>query len=183
MKILKTYPHFSDELLKKKVDSQTDIRAFKDWQIIYSVQTNLGKQAEEIAGILGIKKSKVYSVIQAYNKCGEGWRTYDKWGGRRDARCHLTLEEEKLLMKSLEDNALQGSILTFRHIKDVVENHVGKEVSDDYVWDLFSRHGWSKKVPRQHHPKADKSAQEEYLYCVRSMKYKKNSKKIWMPNY
>ena len=67
---------------------------------------------------------------------------------------------------------MSGSILTFRHIKETVEKKVGKKVSDDYIWDLFSRHGWSKKVPRQHHPKADKAAQEEY---------KKNSKKIWMP--
>jgi transposase len=174
MKILKTFPHFSDESLKEIVDPQSEVRAFKYWQIIYSVQTNLGKEAEEIAGILGVKKSKVYRVIQEYNKYGQSWRTYGNWGGRRQSRCHLTLEDEKLLMKSLEEDALSGKVLTFRHIKDKVEVHVGKPVSDDYIWDLFSRHGWRKKVPRQHHPKADKAAQEEY---------KKNFEKIWMPSH
>jgi len=174
MKILKTFPHLTDESVKTMMNTQTDIRAFKDWQIIYSVQTNFGKQAEEIASILGVKKSKVYNVVQLYNKYGTTWRTYDQWGGRRDARCHLTLEDEKLFMQSLEDEALSGNILTFRHIKDKVEVRVGKPVSGDYIWDLFSRHGWSKKVPRQHHPKADKAAQEEY---------KKNFEKIWLPNH
>ena len=68
MKKLQTVPHYSDEALKKILDSQTEIRAFKDWQIIYSVQTNPGKNSEEIASILGIKKSKVLQVIQLYNK-------------------------------------------------------------------------------------------------------------------
>jgi transposase len=108
-----------------------------------------------------------------YNKFGKDWRTYGQWGGRRQQRCHLSLEDEALLMKSLEDSAFMGKILTFRHIKKHVEERVGNEVSNDYIWDLFSRHGWKKKVPRQNHPNSDKAAQEEY---------KKNSKKIWSPN-
>ena len=36
------------------------------------------------------------------------------------------------------------------------------KVSDDYIWDMFKRHKWSKKVPRQSHPQADKAAQEEF---------------------
>jgi transposase len=47
-----------------------------------------------------------------------------------------------------------------------------KEVSDDYIWDMFKRHGWSKKVPRKSHPQADKAKQEEY---------KKNSRNYWLP--
>jgi transposase len=76
-------------------------------------------------------------------------------------------------MKSFEDEALSGDILTFRHIKKQVESRVSKEVSNDYIWDLFSRHGWKKKTPRQHHPKADKAAQEEF---------KKNFTKMWLPS-
>lgn len=172
MKILQTKAHYSDEELLDILNSQTELRAFKDWQIIYSVQTNYGKKAEEIASVLGVSKSKVLNVIQLYNKKGLHWRIYGKWGGRREQRSYLPLEEEAKLLASVEDKAIQGNILTYRQIKEVVENRVGFEVSDDYIWDLFSRHNWKKKVPRQSHPKADKQAQEEY---------KKNSKKIWQP--
>jgi transposase len=127
--------------------------------------------------MLGVSKSKVLRIIELYNKRGKNWYIFhyrNQRGGRRQKRCHLSLEDEKLLMKSLEDEALSGNVLTFRHIKKHVEARVGKEVSDDYIWDLFSRHGWKKKVPRQQHPKADKAAQEEY---------KKNSKKTWLPSH
>ena len=173
MKKLQTVSHYSDEELKAIMYSQTEIRAFRDWQIIYSVQTNSEKKAEEIAGILGVKKSKVLRVIQLYNKKGMAWRTYGQWGGRRENRCHLSIEEEAALLKSIESDALSGKVLTYRQIKKKVENRVGKTVSDDYIWDLFSRHNWKKKAPRQSHPKADKQAQEEY---------KKTSGRSWQPN-
>ena len=173
MKKLQTVPHFSDDSLQAIMNSQTEIRAFRDWQIIYSVQTNPGKKSDDIANVLGVKRSKVLKTIQLYNKLGQDWRTYGKWGGRRETRCHLSLEDEKLLLKSLEDAALSGKILTFKHIMEEVERVVGKKVSDDYIWDLFSRHGWKKKVTRPHHPKADKNAQEEF---------KKNSIRIWQPS-
>ena len=177
MKKLKIASHFSEESIKKIMNSQTEIRAFKGWQIIYCVKTHPDKKSEEVAQMLGICKSTVLRVVGLYNKHGKNWfiNCYSgQRGGRRQQRCHLSLEDEKLLMKSLETDALTGKILTFKHIKKIVEDFVGKEVSEDYIWDLFSRHGWSKKVPRQSHPKADKAAQEEY---------KKNSKKIWIPNH
>jgi len=174
MRILKTVAHYSDGELLKIWKSQTEVRAYQDWQIIYSVQVNLGKEAIEFAQMLGVKASKVKAVIQKYNKSGKDWRKYGKWGGRREERCLLSLEEEKSLLSGIESEALAGKILIYQHIKGVVEERVGAEVSDDYIWDLFKRHNWTKKVPRPSHPKADKEAQQEY---------KKNSRSHWKPNY
>lgn len=174
MKLLKTHPHFTDSELRAIMKSQQKARAFLDWQIIYSVQVNYGKKADEFADILGVSKYKIYNVIQQYNKHGKSWRTYDNWGGRREARCNLTLDEESSLLKEVELEALTGNILIYKHIKGLVEDKTGREVSDDYIWDMFKRHGWKKKVPRQSHPKGDKEKQEEY---------KKNSKKTWQPNH
>jgi transposase len=173
MRILKTKPHLSDNELLSLLNAQKEIRAYKDWQIIYSVQINSGKKAEEIAQILGVLKSKVYFVVQCYNKYGLNWRTYDNWGGRRENRCKLSLEDEKLLLKNIEADALSGKILTYKHVKNKVEAKIGNKVSDDYIWDLFKRHNWKKKVPRQSHPKSNKVAQEDF---------KKNLRKYWLPN-
>jgi transposase len=174
MKILKTYPHFTDVELKEKMNSQTKVRAFQDWQIIYSVQTNYGKTAEEFAKILGVSKQKILHVVQQYNKYGEAWRRYDNWGGRREARCNMTLEEEKAILSSLESDALNGQVLIYKQVKKIVEEKLRREVSDDYIWDMFKRHGWKKKVPRPSHPKANREEQEEY---------KKNFKRTWYPNH
>jgi transposase len=177
MKILKVKSSLSEKALRKIIKYQSDTRALKGWLIIYNVQLYKGKRAEEIAQMPGVCRSMVYRVINLYNEYGKNWfsRYYsNNRGGRRESRCLLSLENEKLLMKSLEDAALSGNVLTFRSVKENVERIVGKTVSDDYIWDLFHRHGWKKKVPRQHHPKADKAAQEEY---------KKNFGKTWMPNH
>ncbi|KAA6348019.1 hypothetical protein EZS27_004471, partial [termite gut metagenome] len=40
----------------------------------------------------------------------------------------------------------------YKQVKSLIEEKLGKSVSDDYVWDLFKRHKWTKKVPRQSHP-------------------------------
>ena len=85
----------------------------------------------------------------------------------------MSLEEERELLSAIENDALNGSILTYKQIKSKVEKKVGKQVSDDYIWDLFSRHNWKKKVPRPPHPKSDKQAQDEY---------KKTLGKSWQSN-
>jgi len=173
MKILKTVSHLTNAELKEVLNKQTSIRAYKDWQVIYSVQTNSGKKAEEFSSILGVEKSKIYRIIQLYNSKGVNWRNDDNWGGRREKRCIMDLEEEKSLLDTISGEALSGKVLIHKHIKKRVEEKAGKEVSDDYIWDLFKRHGWTKKVPRQMHPKGDKLKQEEF---------KKNSKRSWQPS-
>ncbi len=174
MKVLQTKPHLSDKELRKMLNCQKDVRSFRDWQVIYCVQTNYGKKAIEIADMLGVTVSKIYRVIQFYNRQGKTWRENKEWGGRREERCNLSLKEEKEILKEVESQALKGYILTYKQVKVKIEKKVGRQVSDDYIWDMFKRHNWVKKVPRQSHPKSDRKKQEDY---------KKNSKKIWQPNH
>ena len=76
------------------------------------------------------------------------------------------------MMKQLQSKALKGAVLTFRDIKDVVEKKLGGGVSNDYIWDLFRRHAWTKKAPRPGHPSQDVQAQEAF---------KKNFRAYWQP--
>jgi len=173
MKLLKTYPHLTDSELKRKLLNQTIVRAYKDWQIIYSVQTNYGVKSDKLSSMLGVTKYRIYHVIQSYNKHGVNWRTYDNWGGRREEICNMSIDEEKSILERLEKDALSGKILIYKHIKSIVEDKLGRSVSDDYIWDLFKRHNWSKKTPIQSHPNSNIDEQEEF---------KKNSKRFWQPN-
>jgi len=137
------------------------------------VSFNPNKKAEEYALFLGVTKSKVYKVVEQYNKIGADFTDDINWGGRRLATSIMSFEEENKMMNDLKLKAVEGKILVAKHIKKVIEKKVGKQVSDDYIWDLFKRHNWKKKMPRPEHPKRNKVAQEEF---------KKNSLKYWQPS-
>lgn len=142
---------------------------FKRWQIIYLVITQ-DVDAQYLSDITGYSKANIYAVVQNHNKSKNPNVTTKSRGGRR--RSLMNIAEEASLMKGLEERALKGQILSFWDIKKVVETAVGKEVSDDFIWDLFKRNGWTKHTPRPHHPKKNEDSQKEF---------KKNSRTIWMP--
>jgi transposase len=173
MRILQLKPHLTTTELSGKLSTCLNIHQRCYWQILLSVSFNPNKKAEEYASFLGVTKSKVYKVVELYNKEGADFTENLKWGGRRSTTSHMSFEEEKEMMDDLKNKAKDGKILVAKHIRKIVEAKVGKAVSDDYIWDLFKRHNWKKKMPRPEHPKRNKSAQEEF---------KKNSPKYWQPN-
>jgi transposase len=173
MRILQLQPHLTTSELSVKLSTCVNIHHRSYWQILLSVSFNPNKKAEEYAAFLGVTKSKIYKVVELYNKEGDGFTNNLNWGGRRASTSHMSFEEEEKMMKDLALKAINGKVLVGKHIRKVVETKVGKPVSDDYIWDLFKRHNWKKKMPRPEHPKKNKTAQEEF---------KKNSLKYWQPN-
>ena len=172
MAILKLKTHLPEEELKNKLVVEKNLRFYKLWQILNAVACNPGMKAETIALVLSSSASIVRRVVQLYNNHGTDFVTQLTWGGRRESRCHISLKKEAALLKTIEEKSMRGEILTAKDIKKEVEKEVKKEVSDDYIWDMFKRHGWKKKVPRPKHPKQNIQAQEEF---------KKNSQKYWQP--
>lgn len=173
MRILQLQPHLTTSELSVKLSTCINVHQRSYWQILLSVSFNPNKKAEEYALFLGVTKSKIYKVVELYNKEGAGFTDNLKWGGRRSATSHMSFEEEEKMMKTLQLRALDGKVLVAKHIRKVIEAKLGKAVSDDYIWDLFKRHNWKKKMPRSEHPKKNKTSQEEF---------KKNSPKYWQPN-
>ncbi len=173
MRILQLNNHLTTSELSGKLSSCSNTHHRSYWQILLSVSFNPNKKAEEYASFLGVTKSKVYKVVELYNKEGAGFTENLKWGGRRSETSHMSFEDEKKMMNKLKIKANDGKILVAKHIRKIIETQVGKAVSDDYIWDLFKRHNWKKKMPRPEHPKHNKEAQEEF---------KKNSQKYWQPN-
>ena len=172
MRRLQILPHLSVRELKENLNKEKDVRLFRYWQLLYTVSLNPGKTDEEYAQMLALGKDNVYRIVQLYNKKGKNFTTHLQWGGRRKETSYLTLEQEVLLMKTISEDAKRGKVLTFHDIHKKVEQHVGHEVSDDYIWDLFHRHQWKKKAPRPKHPKQNKREQKAF---------KKTSKRYWSP--
>ena len=168
MKLLCIKPHLQDKQLSKRLNDAKGTDDFARWQMLYLIQIGGLKNAGQIGTAVGVSKHTVYQLIRAYNKRGVEAVAKKQKGGRR--RSLLSVDEEIALMEELKKKAESGQIHSAAAIRKHVESKVGNEVSDDYLWDLFNRHGWKKKMPRPHHPKSDKAAQK---------KFKKNSPSYW----
>jgi len=172
MKILKLVQAHTKEEIKVQIRSIKDYNKVIDLKIIECVKNNPGISSSEIAKVFCISQKKVYSVVQEYNKKGTKFKIDNQWGGRRQSKCYLTLEEEKRILEQVSEKALNGLIITAKDIKQEFEKSIGKPVSDDYIWKVFKRNNWTKKAPRPEHPRTDYNKQEEF---------KKKLKKIWQP--
>ena len=100
--------------------------------------------------------------VRLYNQYGSDYLVNLQWGGRREARSLLSFEQEEQLLEKVAKKYLNGEILTAKAIRTEVELAVIRSVSDNYLWDLFKRHGWKKKAPPPKHPSQSLKAQEEF---------------------
>lgn len=165
-------PHLTAEEVKQRMVAQKQLRLHTYWQVIHALATDPNKKSHQIAQVLGLSAANVTRIIKLYNTKGADFDQGLQWGGRRLANSFMSLEDEAAMMKHLQAKALKGAVLTFHDIKQAVEKKLSGTVSDDYIWDLFKRHGWSKKAPRPKHPNQDREAQEQF---------KKNFPSSWQP--
>lgn len=170
MRSLKIVNHLAPAEVKSRLSLSRGTSSHSRWQIIYLIQIGNIHSAELLAPLVNLTVHSIYKIVEKYNLEGVNALIYKPKGGRK--RSLLSLEEEAILFISLESLASKGLIKTANDIRSVVEKKVGKQVSDDYLWDLLHRNGWKKKMPRPHHPKRSLEQQAEY---------KKNSPKNWMP--
>jgi transposase len=173
MKLLNIKPHLTLEEIAHHLAVSGKAHFRSHWQILLTITLNPQKRAHEYAAFLGVTESKIYTIVKKYNTHGPDSIEAKSWGGRRTNVAYISLEEESNMLALLKDKSLKGHILTIHDVSAFIENHIGKVVSDDYIWDLFKRHNWSKKMPRPTHPKGKLESREEF---------KKNLKKQWIPN-
>jgi transposase len=169
MRTLQLTQKISPTAIKAKMKAASNVSDYKRWQIIYNVSV-YEVDAEYLSDITGYSKANIYSIVQQFNNSKDSDASSKQKGGRR--RELMSIDQERELMNSLESKALNGQIISGKDVRKVVEQKINKSVSDDYIWDLFKRNGWSKHSPRPHHPNKDIKKQEEF---------KKNSRTIWLP--
>lgn len=170
MKTLKLKPHLTVKEIQLNLKQTDNTIEFKRWQCLYLIQTIENITAEYLSKFLCISKPYVYKIVQTYNKHGKESVVPKEKGGRK--RSLLSWSEELKLMDRFTEDAIQGKLITANHIREITEKKIGRKVSDDYLWDLFHRHGWKKKKPRPSHPKSNKQKQDDF---------KKNLRMIWAP--
>lgn len=147
--------HLSIERVKERLYRSKNARHASYWQIILTASSQPGKPAADYCAYLGISDTKFYRIVSLYNEKGASFWETVRWGGRREQRCALSVEQEAQLLKNWAPIALAGKLLVAKQLREAVEQKVEHSVSDDYLWDMLRRHGWTKKAPRPEHPQAD----------------------------
>lgn len=169
MRKLKLKETANTQELKERMEASKSVSDYKKWQVLYIISI-YEVDAEYLSTITGYSKAMVYNIVQTFNKTKITSLGSKPRGGRR--RSYMSLDEEKEFMATLESKALEGHIMTFHDIQKAIANKLGHQVSDDFIWDLFKRNGWTKHSPRPHHPFKNTDQQEDF---------KKNSRTIWLP--
>ena len=85
-------------------------------------------------------------------------------GGRK--RENMTLAEEKTLLRHFAKAAGAGEMLNIHDLKAAYEKAIGHETSKSTVYNLLTRHGWRKLMPRPFHPKRDIAAQNAFKKTI-----------------
>ncbi|MBD0377516.1 MAG: winged helix-turn-helix domain-containing protein [Bacteroidota bacterium] len=172
-------PHLSLEQIKERLYQSRNGRHASYWQIIVTVSLNPGKATKEYCAYLGISDTKFHRIVALYNEQGESFCDALQWGGRREKRCQISFEQEEELLQTQIATALEGGVLVAKQLREAAEKKVGHRVSDDYLWDMLHRHGWSKKAPRPEHPKAEQVKQKREAF---KKKHPNSSSQKTQPN-
>jgi transposase len=122
--------------------------------------------ASNVAKAVGSTTGMVYHWAHRYKKLGIEGLIKKPTGGRTWA--YMTLEEEKKLLDSITEDAMNGLIVISKIVRKKAGQILGKPVSADYAEDLLNRHGWRKIAPRTRHPKSTPEIQEAFKKKFRS---------------
>ena len=122
--------------------------------------TYLGYVAHEVAYWLQVSKQAVWLWVGQYNRRGPAGLEREGRGGRRWG--FLSLEQEARLLRSLEQRAQKGEVLTAKRVMPLLSEAAGRAVSRAYVYRVLHRHRWRKLSPRPRHVKASLRKQEAF---------------------
>lgn len=150
------FPELTEKRLRRLQDKASTKREFQRVQCLYL--RHHGASSTDIAAALAMSGVSVKRVWIDYRKRGEEAVFKERRGGRY--RENMTAEEECHFLSPFLKEAEKGSVLVVNEIHHAYEKRLKRQVPKSTVYAMLHRHGWRKIVPRPHHPKGNKSAQE-----------------------
>ena len=119
-----------------------------------------GMTQPAIAEAMGVSLSTVNRAHMAYDGGGIKALRPKPIGGRQ--RENMTLSEEKALLTRFAKAAGAGEMLNIHDLKTAYEKAIGHPTSNSTVYNLLTRHGWRKLMPRPFHPQRNLAAQDSF---------------------
>jgi transposase len=159
--------YFEEEIIVK---AQEALKKSKETAVFKRAMSILltardGYSFQEAAKILGVCVS---TLTQYRREFSEGTYNLPK-PPKTGSASHLTWEQEKQVLKRLEDRAKSGELTTIWQIKEEYEKEADCVVGKSTIYRFLERHEWRKVTPRPRHPKSNPEAQEEYKKTAGSL--------------
>jgi transposase len=151
--------HQSIEQIEERYRKAQDPVERSHWQIIWLVAQK--KTSSEISEVTGYSAGWIYTIVQRYNRegsAGIGDRRHSNPGGT----FILSTEQQHQLEHDLDAAAPDGGLWTGPKVARWIFVHTGRQVHPQRGWEYLVRLGYSKRVLRPRHAKADAAAQEAF---------------------
>ncbi|HZU03503.1 MAG TPA: winged helix-turn-helix domain-containing protein [Ktedonobacteraceae bacterium] len=129
------------------------------WHILWLLKE--GKSSQEVAELVGYSAGWVRTIVRRWNRAGEqGIKDH-----RRQlpgAKPLLNAEQQAELACALQQPPSDGGLWSGPKVAAWMQAKVGRSVDERRGWDYLQRLGYSARVPRPQHAKADKAQQEAF---------------------
>jgi transposase len=155
-KRLSIYPHLTLDALERRYRTAKDTVARSHWQMIWLLAQ--GNPSAQVAVVTGYTINWVRSIAQRYNQHGP-----EGLGDRRHRNPGrlglLSAAQRATLVAALEHPPPDGGVWTGPKAAAWMAAMLGHRVHAQRGWEMLRRLGWTSKVPRPRHVKADPIAQ------------------------
>ena len=151
--------HLSLEHVEARYRKAQDPVERSHWQIIWLVAQK--KPTGEISEVTGYSASWIYTIVHRYNQQGPAG-VGDRRHGNAGGTFILSAEQQQQLEHDLDAGAPDGGLWTGPKVARWIFVHTGRQVHPQRGWEYLKRLGYSKRVLRPRHAKADVAAQEVF---------------------
>ena len=152
--------HLDLETIETRYRKAKDAVARGQWQVIWLLAQE--KTTQQIAEVTGYSCRWIRSVVRRYNQQGPqalGDHRHENPGGRYI----LSVAQQHHLQEALEEPAPDGGLWTGPKVATWIKEQTGRQVPPQRGWEYLKRVGYSKRVLRPRHAKADLEQQEGFL--------------------
>jgi transposase len=169
-KRLSIQAHLAVDELELQYRRAKDPAARSHWQIIWLLAQGLA--SAQVAVVTGYTVNWMRTLARRYNELGPAGLE-DRRHRNPGATGLLSAAQRTSLATALEQPPPDGGAWTGPKAAAWMAAKLGRRVHPQRGWEMLRRLGWTSKVPRPRHAKADPAAQ---------MAFKKTSRRVSRPS-
>ena len=158
-------PHLSVEAVEMRYRQAKDPVERSQWQIIWLLAQ--GKTTKAIREVTGYCLAWIRTIAHRYNQDGPPGIS-DRRHANPGGSFILSAQLQAQLVAALEEPPSDGGLWTGRKVAQWILVHTGRKVHPQRGWEYLKRLGYSKRVLRPRHAKADAAAQEAFKKTFQS---------------